>query len=182
MVGSGGRIWEQENCEFWRISQWIDWLISRIWRKNMRAGELWVLKYISMDWLISRIWRKNKRAGKLWVLKNISMDWLIDFRIWRKNLRTEEVWLLKSISITRPTELNLEIINSHRFHLNYATRNQKKILQRQPTRQIFLLITRPIEQKQHILRVKYVERNHYDSEVILFFSCFLWKFKEQATG
>ena len=131
LVESGGRIWEQENCEFWRISQWIDWLISRIWRKNMRAG-------------------------KLWVLKNISMDWLIDFRIWRKNLRTEEVWLLKSISITRPTELNLEIINSHRFHLNYATRNQKKILQRQPTRQIFLLITRPIEQKQHILRVKYV--------------------------
>ena len=176
----------------------------------MRAGELWVLKNISIDWLISRIWRKNKRAGELsseeylnglidWLVDSggkireqekfnywrISqwIDWLIDFRIWRKNLRTEEVWLLKSISITRPTELNLEIINSHRFHLNYATRNQKKLLQRQLTRQIFLLITRPIEQKQHILRVKYVERNHYDSEVILFFFVFfLWKFKEQATG
>ena len=161
----------------------------------MRAGELWVLKNISIDWLISRIWRKNKRAGELsseeylnglidWLVdsggrireqeKNISMDWLIDFRIWRKNLRTEEVWLLKSISITRPTELNLEIINSHRFHLNYATRNQKKLLQRQLTRQIFLLITRPIEQKQHIFRVKYVERNHYDSKVILFFFVFFF--------
>ena len=176
----------------------------------MRAGELWVLKNISIDWLISRIWRKNKRAGELsseeylnglidWLVDSggkireqekfnywrISqwIDWLIDFRIWRKNLRTEEVWLLKSISITRPTELNLEIINSHRFHLNYATRNQKKLLQRQLTRQIFLLITRPIEQKQHILGLNMLSEIITIPKSSCFFSCFfLWKFKEQATG